>query len=129
MTGPTRVGSRSAWRGWILPAGVALLCALSTGGVSAQEYPNRPLRLLAPYGAGGSYDGLARVIAAKLGEQLGQQVIVDNRAGASGRIGMALAIRMPADGYNLLILGNTQAVVPSIRTSSTTSRGTYGPSR
>lgn len=72
------------------------------------------MRLLAPYGAGGSYDGLARVIAGKLSEQLGQQVVVDNRAGAAGRIGMAAAIAMPADGHNLMIIGNSQAVVPSI---------------
>ena len=84
--------------------------------VSAQDYPSRPLRLLAPYGAGGSYDAMARVIGAKLGEQLGQQVIVDNRPGAAGRIGMAIAVKMPPDGYNLLIVGNSQAVAPSVYT-------------
>ncbi len=84
------------------------------GNVPAQEFPSRPMRLLVPYGAGGSYDGLARVVASKLSEQLGQQMVVDNRAGAAGRIGMAAAIAMPADGHNLMIIGNSQAVVPSI---------------
>lgn len=95
-------------------AATLFLGAGMVGAVSAQGYPNRPLRLLAPYGAGGSYDGLARVIGARLGEQLGQQVIVDNRPGATGRIGMAVAVKMPPDGYNLLILGNAQAVAPSV---------------
>lgn len=86
--------------------------------VSAQTFPDRPLRLIAPYGAGGSYDGIARLLALKLGEQFGQQVVVDNRPGAAGRIGMGIAIKTPADGYNLLILGNTQTIVPSVYKSA-----------
>ena len=97
-----------------LAAGVlaVALCASAHG--AEQTFPERPLRLLAPYGAGGSYDGLARLLAQKLSEQLGQQVVVDNRVGASGRIGMAIAIKMPPDGYNFFILGNTQTIVPSV---------------
>ena len=96
---------------------VALMLAMApwAGALGAEQtFPERPLRLLAPYGAGGSYDGLARVLALKLSEQLGQQVVVDNRVGASGRIGMAIAIKMPPDGYNFFILGNTQTIVPSV---------------
>jgi tripartite-type tricarboxylate transporter receptor subunit TctC len=96
---------------------VSTILALATFNLEAadaQRYPDRPLRLLAPYGAGGSYDALARLIGSRLGEQLGQQVIVDNRPGAAGRIGMALAIKMPPDGYNLIIVGNTQAVAASV---------------
>ena len=92
---------------------LALLLGFSTA-AAAQGFPERPLRLLAPYGAGGSYDGIARLLAQKLSEQFGQQVVVDNRVGASGRIGMAIAIKMPPDGYNVLILGNTQTIVPSV---------------
>src|SRR5688500_6812871 len=64
---------------------VAALFALTIASPAlSQDYPNRPVRLLTPYGAGGSYDGLARVMADKLSWQLGQQVIVDNRPGAAG---------------------------------------------
>src|SRR5581483_2761717 len=90
------------------------LCVCAGAVAAAQPYPNRPLRLLTPYGAGGSYDALARVMASKLGEQLGQQVIVDNRPGAAGRIGMALGVKMPADGHNIILIGNSQAVAPSV---------------
>lgn len=91
-----------------------LLFFAAAGACGAQDYPNRPLRLLTPYGAGGSYDGLARVMAEKLTEQLGQQVIVDNRPGAAGRIGMALGTKLAPDGYNLLMIGNTQTIAPSV---------------
>lgn len=89
-----------------------LLCSLC----EAQTFPTRPLRLLTPYGPGGSYDALARMVAHKLGEQLGQQVLVDNRPGAAGRIGMELAIKMAPDGHNLIVIGNSQTIVPSVYT-------------
>ncbi|MGZ5141089.1 MAG: Bug family tripartite tricarboxylate transporter substrate binding protein, partial [Burkholderiales bacterium] len=73
----------------------------------AQAYPNRPVRLIAPYGAGGSYDLIARIVAQKLGEQMGQQVIVDNRPGAAGRIGMETAVKAAPDGYTLVTIGNS----------------------
>ena len=100
-------------RAWRSLGVLAVLLGVSLS-VMAQKFPERPLRLLAPYGAGGSYDGLARLLAQKLSEQLGEQVVVDNRVGASGRIGMAIAIKMPPDGYNFFILGNTQTIVPSV---------------
>jgi tripartite-type tricarboxylate transporter receptor subunit TctC len=113
------------YRQWILcrkrVAAGALAVALATvmaQGALAQNFPDRPLRLIAPYGAGGSYDGIARLLALKLGEQVGQQVVVDNRPGASGRIGMGIAIKTPADGYNILILGNSQTIVPSVYKSA-----------
>ncbi|MGZ5178126.1 MAG: Bug family tripartite tricarboxylate transporter substrate binding protein [Burkholderiales bacterium] len=80
----------------------------------AQAYPNRPVRLIAPYGAGGSYDLIARIVAQKLGEQLGQQVIVDNRPGAAGRIGMETAVKAAPDGYTLVTIGNSQVIVPIV---------------
>jgi tripartite-type tricarboxylate transporter receptor subunit TctC len=80
----------------------------------AQTYPNRPVRLIAPYGAGGSYDLIARIVAQKLGEQLGQQVIVDNRPGAAGRIGMETAVKAAPDGYTLVTIGNSQVIVPIV---------------
>ena len=81
---------------------------------AAQSYPSRPIRLIAPYGAGGSYDLIARIMAQKLSEQLGQQVIVDNRAGASGRIGMEIAVKAAPDGYTLMTIGNSQVIVPLV---------------
>jgi len=101
---------RSSWL--IRLFAVALSCTALAA--FAQNYPSRPLRLLTPYGAGGSYDGLARVMAEKLSEQLGQQVIVDNRPGAAGRIGMAIAMKLAPDGYNFFMIGNTQTIVPSV---------------
>lgn len=89
-------------------AGVALLAALP---VHAQEgYPTKPVRLIAPYPPGGSSDVLARVIAQKLTEALGRQVIVENRPGAAGNIGHELAAKAPADGYTLLLTTKSQLV-------------------
>jgi tripartite-type tricarboxylate transporter receptor subunit TctC len=112
MNEPTESrGGRTRGGRWLLAASASLVIATAS---FAQDFPNRPLRLLTPYGAGGSYDGLSRVMAEKLSEQLGQQVIVDNRPGAAGRIGMAIAVKLPPDGYNFLMIGNTQTIAPSV---------------
>ena len=70
---------------------------------SAQEYPTKPIRLIVPYPPGGGTDFVARIVALKLPEILGQNVIVDNRPGAAGLVGTELAARAPADGYTLLL--------------------------
>ena len=89
-------------------------------------YPNRPVRLIAPFPPGGTSDVLARLIAAKLTDGLGQIVTVDNRAGASGNIGHEAAAKSPPDGYTLL-LSNSSTVVTnphrSMLASSLCSRG------
>jgi tripartite-type tricarboxylate transporter receptor subunit TctC len=90
------------------------IAAVWAGTITAQSFPTRPVRLIAPYGAGGSYDLIARILAQKLSEQLGQQVIVDNRAGAAGRIGMDLAVKAAPDGYTLVTVGNSQVIVPIV---------------
>jgi len=69
----------------------------------AQAYPSRPVKFLVPWPAGGVADTVARVTADKLGERLGQKLIVENRPGASGNIGMAAAAAAPADGYTLVL--------------------------
>jgi len=69
----------------------------------AQAFPAKPIRLIVPFPAGGVLDVFARITAQRLGEQLGQQVVVDNRAGASGIIGTELAARSAPDGYTLLM--------------------------
>src|SRR5207247_2310766 len=71
--------------------------------VSAQAYPNRTIRLIAPFPAGGGTDSAARIIAARLSELLGQQVIVDNRPGAGSNIGIEAAARSAPDGYTMLL--------------------------
>ena len=82
---------------------------------SAQAYPTRPIRLVVPYPAGGGGDLLARPLAQSLTETLGQQVIVENRGGAGGNLGMELVAKSPPDGYTL-VLGLTAqfAVNPSL---------------
>ena len=93
----------------------ALVCTcVAPSAAGGEAYPNRPIRLIAPYGAGGSYDLIARILAQKLGEQLGQQVIVDNRPGAAGRIGMETAVKAAPDGYTLATVGNSQVIVPIV---------------
>ena len=93
---------------WVITAG---LCA---GTVVAQDYPTRPVRFILPYAAGGSYDAIARMAAHKLTEYWNQQMVIDNRPGAAGRIGMELAVKATPDGYSLVMLGNNQTIVPSV---------------
>ena len=88
--------------------------ALAGAGAFAQAFPNRPLRVIVPYPPGGGTDVLARVASQKLGERLGQTVVVENRTGASGNIGTELVIRAPADGYTLLFNNETLAVGPNV---------------
>jgi tripartite-type tricarboxylate transporter receptor subunit TctC len=71
--------------------------------VYAQPYPSKPIRLIAPFAAGGGADYVARVAGQKIGAALGQPVVIDNRGGAGGAIGTELAARSPADGYTLLL--------------------------
>lgn len=69
----------------------------------AQSYPSKPIKMLVPFPAGGTVDFFARVIAPKLGDALGQQVVVENRAGAGGNIAVEFVAKSPADGYTLLM--------------------------
>ena len=81
----------------------ALFALCATFPVAAQNYPVKTIRLVSPFPPGGSVDVVGRILAAKLTENLGQQVIVDNRSGASGIIGTELVAKAPPDGYTLLI--------------------------
>jgi tripartite-type tricarboxylate transporter receptor subunit TctC len=84
---------------WLLPA--CLLLAVA--GAAAQGYPNKTVRVIVPFAPGGATDIVARVVAQKLGEMWGQQVVVDNRAGAGGNIGGELAAKSAPDGYTLFM--------------------------
>src|SRR5262249_44779581 len=91
----------------LLAAGLAALLAAAA---AAQDYPTKPVRMIIPFPPGGSNDVVGRVIATHLGERLGKQVIVDNRAGAGGVIGTEVAANAPPDGYTLLIISIAHAV-------------------
>ena len=82
--------------------------ALIMGAAStlAQQYPNKPIRLIVPYPAGGATDVVARLVSERMSEDLGQQIFVENRPGAGTMIGASAVARSPADGYTLL-LGDT----------------------
>ncbi len=81
---------------------------------AAQTFPAKIVRMIVPYAPGGSVDVLARMVAPKLAESMGQQVVVDNRPGASGNIGTELAVRAPADGYTILLVTIPLVVNPSL---------------
>ena len=94
-----------------------LLAALAAGPTlaTAQVWPSKPLRLVAPYAAGGPIDISARLLAAKLQDSLGQPVVVENRPGAGGNIGVDLIAKGPADGYSLVMSAiATLAINPSL---------------
>jgi len=97
----------------------ALAAALLVAGAAlAQDWPAKPVRFIVPFPPGGSVDPLARLLGVKLGEALKQQFIVENRPGAGGSIGTAVAAKAPADGYTFVVVfdshGVNQALIPSL---------------
>src|SRR5690606_30202546 len=91
------------------------------------DYPARPITIVVAYGAGGDTDAMARLFGEKLSQRLGQSVIVENRAGASGIIGSNYAARAKPDGYTLLLAPSTFAMATHV--VKTNSAGTYHPAR
>ena len=98
---------------WVLAAVLAAASALPAQAAESQ-YPARPVRMIVPFAPGGPTDVIARVIAQKLTEAWGHQVVVDNRAGAGGNIGMALAASAAPDGYTILMVSSSFVVNPSL---------------
>ena len=94
--------------------GCALLASSPALQAEAQIFPAKAVRMIVPYAPGGSVDVLARMVAPKLAESIGQQVLVDNRPGAAGNIGTELAVRAPADGYTILLVTIPLVVNPSL---------------
>ena len=82
---------------------VFVALALLAGAASAQSYPSKPVRVVIPWPPGGSNDVVGRIVTQKVGENLGQQFIVDNRAGAAGSIGADVVAKAPPDGYTLMV--------------------------
>jgi tripartite-type tricarboxylate transporter receptor subunit TctC len=97
-------------------AAAAVVPAIFTAAATAAEaaYPARPVRMIVPFAPGGPTDVIARVIAQKLSEIWPHQVVVDNRAGAGGNIGMGLAATAPPDGYTILVVSSSYVVNPTL---------------
>jgi tripartite-type tricarboxylate transporter receptor subunit TctC len=97
----------------------ALAVVLAAGGLAhddahAQAYPNKPVRLIVPFAAGGAVDVLARLLGTKLSEAIGQPILVENRAGAGGNLGADAVAKSPPDGYTILQTPNGMAITPAL---------------
>lgn len=106
--------SSSMSRRWTLGlcgAGLAVACGLSAAQTS---YPNKPIKLVVPFAAGGTTSILARMLAERMGQQMGQSVVVDNRPGAGGNVGMDLVAKAEPDGYTILMGPIGLAINPSL---------------
>ena len=95
-----------------------LMALISSGGLlataQAQQYPTRPIRMIVPFPAGGPTDAIARIVGQKLTETWGQQVVVDNRAGAGGNIGMGIAAQAASDGHTIILVSSSFVANPGL---------------
>jgi tripartite-type tricarboxylate transporter receptor subunit TctC len=89
-------------------------CACLSGAGAHAAYPDKPVRLIVPWAPGGSTDAIARAVAQRMSETMGQSVVVDNRSGASGRIGTEAAAKAPPDGYTFAIVELPHAIAPAV---------------
>jgi tripartite-type tricarboxylate transporter receptor subunit TctC len=105
---------------WRVPVVLVVLAGTLSGAHAAQksagsDYPNKPIRFIVPFPPGGSNDVLSRYLGIKLTDRIGQQVVIDNRAGANGIIGTELASHAPADGYTILIASTSYVMNAAVR--------------
>lgn len=98
----------------LLSGAVLALAALAASTSFSEPYPSKPVRIIAPFAPGGGTDFIARLIAQKLTDRLGQQVLVENKPGAGGNLGAEFAVKSPPDGYTLLLIAGSYTVNPSI---------------
>jgi tripartite-type tricarboxylate transporter receptor subunit TctC len=100
--------------GWMLSLALLLAAGMAAGPLHAQTYPNRTIRILVPFAAGGAVDTLARLIALKLSEGFGQPVVIENRPGAGGNLAPDVLVKSAPDGYTILQTTNGLAISPSL---------------
>ena len=107
----------------LLSAAIGTMVMLHVSGAAAQAWPANPIRLMVPFPPGGSTDIVARIVAQKLSERLGQSIVIENRGGAGGTIGTAMVAKAAPDGYTLGVAStSTHVVAPGVYASSTTTR-------
>lgn len=116
----TKIGRRT-----FLGGTASAVAALAASRAFAEDYPTRPIRLIVPYPPGGGTDTFARRVSVRMGEELGQQIVVDNRPGASTMIGADLVTHAPADGY-MILLGDSSTYATNL---SLFSKLTYDPQK
>src|SRR5450756_3066100 len=97
-----------------LAAAVFAAAAVLAAPCLAQDYPTKPIRMIVPFGAGGSADVAARLIGNSLQEKFGQAIVIENRTGAGGVIGTLEVVKSAPDGYTLLMMSNTQTANESL---------------
>jgi tripartite-type tricarboxylate transporter receptor subunit TctC len=118
MRNSTRLapGARNLYRTKAIVAAcvAAVICAITAGTAQSADYPVKPVRVFVPYGPGGVGDVTMRLVADKLGQQLGQQFVIENRPGAGGIVNMTEVMRARPDGYTLGEMGNGQAISVSL---------------
>src|SRR5262245_10010173 len=90
---------------------VLTVCVATASSAWAQGYPTKPVRMIVAFPAGGGSDIVGRIVAAKLSERLGQQVVVENRAGGGGSIGAEAAVRSAPDGYTIALAGTSEVAI------------------
>ncbi len=95
----------------LVVATAAIVVAALAQHAAAQAYPTKPIRIVVPYAAGGITDILARALGQKLGEALGQQVVIDNRPGANSQVGAEMVAHAAPDGYTLMVSADTTFVM------------------
>src|SRR6266508_1512786 len=109
-----RLNRRSAAKLLVAPAVMAGLRTFASAG--AEPYPGKPVRIIVPYPAGGPYDGIPRLIAQWIGAQHGWSIVIDNRSGATGIIGVVAARQAPADGHTLVVVTtSTHGSMPALK--------------
>jgi tripartite-type tricarboxylate transporter receptor subunit TctC len=96
----------------LLSAAAGTLIALTAPAAAQSDYPNRPIRVIVPFPAGGSNDIVGRAITTQMSERLGKQIVVDNRTGAGGVVGSELASKAAPDGYTILVISISHTVNP-----------------
>src|SRR5688572_27749283 len=91
---------------------ISSLAAMACGGVLAQPYPSKPIRLILPFAPGSPSDMVGRTVGQKMGAQMGQSLVPDNRASSGGILGLTLAAKSPPDGYTVLVTSPTIVISP-----------------